>query len=142
LLAIHPIVQISANLTAAYVFFLGVQRFRMVHLGHKAMFNWRRHVFLGKIAMILWLAGLFGGMAIVYLYWHGFLITGIHGKVAMFMLPLIIFGLGSGLYMNRYKKNRKKLDVLHGLNNLIVLIMALYQIASGTGVYRIFVLGG
>jgi hypothetical protein len=106
------------------------------------MFQWKHHVLLGETALILWLAGLAGGMIMVYLHWHGFLITGIHGWVAVFMLPFIIFGLGSGLYMNQYKKKRKILTLLHGLNNLVLLILAGYQTVSGIWVYRMFVLGG
>jgi len=72
-----------------------------------------------------------GGLAMVYVYWHGFLITGIHGKVALVMVPFIIFGLASGLYMNHKKKNRKLLIFIHGLNNFVLLIMVLSQVISG-----------
>jgi nitric oxide reductase large subunit len=141
LLIIHPIVQCSAIVLALYAFSLGVQRFRSLHLKQKTVFRWKRHVVLGQIALGVWLAGMLGGMTSVYLYWHGFLITGTHAKVALFMVPLIIFGLSSGLYMDRNKKKRKVLPMLHGLNNLILLMLALTQIVTGWGVYHTFVLG-
>jgi phosphoglycerol transferase MdoB-like AlkP superfamily enzyme len=97
---------------------------------------------LGEIALGVLLAGMLGGLAMVYVYWHGFLITGIHGKVALVMVPFIIFGLVSGLDMNHKKRKRRILPFVHGLNNLVVLIMAISQIISGLWVYRAFVLGG
>jgi hypothetical protein len=141
-LAVHPIIQFLAILLALYVFSLGLQRFRFLHLQQKSIFRWKRHAALGKIALGLLLAGMLGGMAMVYVYWHGFLVMGIHGKVALAMVPFIIFGVGSGLYMDHKKKNRKLLTFIHGLNNLVVLVLALTQVLSGWGIYRSFVLGG
>ena len=97
---------------------------------------------MGGIALGALLAGMLGGIAMVYVYWHGLLITGIHGKIALGMFPFIIFGLVSGLYMNHKKRKRRILPFVHGLNNLVILIMALSQILSGFLVYRAFVLGG
>jgi len=142
MLVIHPIIQILALLLILYVFYLGLKRFRFLHLHQKTAFQWRRHVALGEIALGVLLAGMLGGIAIVYISWHGLFITGIHGKVALVMAPFIIFGLVSGLYMNHKKKQRKILPFIHGLNNLVVLIMAIGQIISGLWVYRAFVLGG
>ena len=96
---------------------------------------------MGEVALVAWLAGVLGGMTVVKYYWYGFLITGTHGRVALIMVPFIIFGLVSGLYMNRNKKERRALPLIHGLNNLIVLVLALAQVVTGWGVYRTFVLG-
>lgn len=142
MLAVHPIVQFLAILLALYVFCLGLQRFRFLHLQQKSSFRWKWHAALGKIALGLLLAGMLGGMVMVYVYWHGFLVMGMHGKVALAMVPFIIFGVGSGLYMDHKKKNRKLLTFIHGLNNLVVLALALTQVVSGWGIYRSFVLGG
>jgi nitric oxide reductase large subunit len=106
------------------------------------VFRWKRHVALGEIALGVLLAGMLGGMAMVYAYWHRVIMTGIHAKIALVMVPFMIFGLVSGLYMNRKKKQRRILPFIHGLNNLAVLVMALSQIVSGSWVYRAFVLGG
>ena len=97
---------------------------------------------LGETTLGVLLAGMAGGIAVVYNTWHGLFITGIHGKVALAMAPFIIFGLVSGLYMNHKKRKRRILPFVHGLNNLVVLIMAIGQIISGVWVYRAFVLGG
>lgn len=141
MLVVHPIVQCLAVLLASYVMFLGVQRFRLLHLDQGVAFKWKRHVLLGKIALGVWLVGMVGGMTIVYFYWYGFFMTGTHGKVALVMVPLIIFGLASGQYMNHNKKKRKALPLIHGLSNLVLLILALTQVVSGWWVYRVFVLG-
>ena len=91
--------------------------------------------------MAAWLAGTLGGVVVVYMAWQGFLLTGIHGEVALGMLPIILIGLFSGLHMNRKKKKRTYLPLVHGLVNLIVLALALYQILTGWLVYTDYVLG-
>ena len=142
MLVVHPTVQFLAILLTLYVFYLGLQRFRLLHLHQKVVFRWKRHVALGEVALGVLLAGMLGGMAMVYTYWHRVIMTGIHAKIALMMVPFMIFGLFSGLYMNRKKKQRRILALVHGLNNLAVLVMALSQIVSGSWVYRAFVLGG
>ena len=97
---------------------------------------------LGEIALGVLLAGMGGGIVIVYISWHGVFITGIHGEVALVMAPFIVFGLISGLHMNHKKRKRRVLPFVHGLNNLVVLIMAVIQIISGLWVYRAFLMGG
>ena len=141
MLVIHPIIQLSAIVLTLYVFYLGVNRFRSLHLHRKTLFRWKRHVLLGKIVMLALLGGMIGGIAMMYLYRHGFLITGTHGKVALVMAIFIIFGSASGLYMNRNKKKRTALPMIHGLSNFILLIFALTQVVTGWRVYMMFVLG-
>jgi len=141
LLSIHPIIELSAICLYLYVFYLGVQRFRSLHLKQKVKFNWKRHVILGQIAMITMIAGMLGGAVMVYITWNGFLVTGTHGTIALVMLPLILFGLFSGLYMDHKKQKRKLLVLIHGLNNMIVLALAFYQISSGWWVVNVYILG-
>lgn len=141
MLSIHPIIQLLATCLCLYVFYLGVQRFRSVHLKQKVKFNWKRHVILGEIAMITMLIGMLGGAVMVYITWNGFLVTGTHGEIALVMLPLILFGLFSGLYMDHKKQKRKLLVLIHGLNNIIVLALAFYQISSGWWVVNVYILG-
>jgi len=57
------------------------------------------------------------------------------------MLPLILFGLFSGLYMDHKKQKRKLLVLIHGLTNIIVLVLAFYQISSGWWVVNVYILG-
>ncbi len=141
MLVIHPIIQFLAVMLTLYVFYLGVQRFRSLHLHQKTLFRWKRHVLLGEIAVLALLGGMIGGMTMVYLYWHGFLITGFHGRVALAMTPFIIFSAASGLYMNRNKKKRTALPMIHGLSNLGILIFVLTQVLTGWKVYMLLVLG-
>jgi hypothetical protein len=141
MLNIHPIIQASATLLSLYVLYLGLMRFRFLHLKHKTAFNWQRHVRLGEIVIPLWLVGLVGGLIMTRLTWPAFLITGIHAFVGLSMAPFLIFGLMSGLYMNRVKKKRTWLPLIHGMNNLLVVILALTQSWTGYQVYRMFVLG-
>ena len=83
-----------------------------------------------------------GGRVMVYIFWNGFLITGTHGKVALVMAPFIIFGIVSGVYMNVKKKERRIFNLIHGLNNLILMILAQNQVDSGRWGYSMFDIGG
>lgn len=141
MLTIHPVIQLLAAALSVYVLALGLQRFAFLHFQKRAVFNWERHVVLGKIALAVFLLGMAGGLTLVRLYWHGFLITGVHGRIALVMMPLVVFGLASGLYMNVKRKRRRVLPLVHGLNNAVVLVLAFSQIYTGWGVYKAFVLG-
>ena len=140
-LLFHPAIQLSATLLAGYVLWLGLRRFQSQHLHKKIAFKWKSHVTLGVMALVLWLAGLIGGLIMVRIWWRGFLITGNHGRTALLMVPLLLFGLISGLYMDRRKKKREVLPLLHGFNNLLLLILALSQIYTGLWVYSTYVVG-
>lgn len=141
-LSIHPAVQIGAITLALYVFYLGLQRSRSLHLGRTSSFNWKRHVTLGTVALTTMLLGIGGGLAMVYMYWKGILLGGLHGETGLAMVPLILFGLSSGLYMDRHKKKRTLLPPLHGVNNLVLLILALSQVVTGDRMFDAFVAGG
>ena len=141
MLKIHPIWQAATTLAAFYVFFLGFQRFRFLHLKHKTQFNWKRHVVWGEIVMGAWLVGIAGGLIMAAMTWPGFLITGMHGLIGLILIPLIIFGLASGIYMDGRKKKRVMLPLFHGINNLVVLILACIELATGWWVFNAFILG-
>jgi len=141
MLLIHPVLQFLSILAAAYALYLGIDRFRSLHLGRKAVFKWKRHVWVGAIALIQMLVGGLFAMMLVYLYWHSFLMTGLHAKTALVMMPLILFGLVSGYFMNRDKKRRPTLVLVHGINNLLVVILAVWQIKTGLRVYAMYVSG-
>ena len=141
MLLIHPTIQLSAVLLAFYVLYLGMRRFRFLHLDKKTLFPWKRHVVLGLISLIALLSGTFIGLGMVYTHWGGFLITGTHGKVAVAMVPFILFGIFSGLYMNVRKKKRKTLPLMHGINNLIILSLGVSQAFTGWTILSTFVFG-
>jgi uncharacterized membrane protein YozB (DUF420 family) len=141
MLFVHPSLQLLSMVVALYALFWGIQRFRFLHLHTKALFNWKRHVYAGSASLLLWIAGVVGGVSMVYLYWDSFLMTGAHGRTALIMLPLMLFGLISGIYMHRVRKRRTFLPLLHGLNNLVVIILAFSQIRTGWWVLTVYVLG-
>lgn len=138
---IHPIFQSVGILIALHVMKLGISRFRMVQLKQKTRFNWKQHVRFGIIATTIWLIGIFGGLYTVKTSWHGMLITGYHAKIGLLMIPFILFAISSGLYMDKKKKNRKVLPLIHAICNTVMLFLALSQIYTGIGVYRTYVLG-
>ena len=128
-------------LIALYVMKYGVSRFRMVHLKHKVRFNWKQHVRFGIIATTIWLIGLFGGLYIVKTSWGDLFITGLHAKIGLLMIPFILFAIGSGIYMDKKKKKRTILPLIHAIFNTVMLFLALSQIYTGVSVYLTYVLG-
>lgn len=138
---IHPIWQSVGIMTVIYVWGLGFSRFRSQHLNQKVRFDWKRHVRFGLIGTSVWLAGICGGLYMVKSSWYGFLITGVHGKTGILLIPFIFFAMGSGLYMDRKKKKRKILPLVHGISNTMMLLLALSQIYTGVMVYREYVMG-
>ena len=139
---IHPILQGIAILLSLYAAYLGSQRFLSLHMKRKRRFLWKRHVTIGSLVFFIWLAGIVGGISIVRIFWRGFLVTGNHGKIGLFLVPFILFGLLTGYYMNRRKRKRIVLPLIHGINNALVILIALIQIDTGLDAYRAFVLGG
>lgn len=139
MLFIHPIIQLFSLLLGAYTLYLGLQRTLSLHFSMKVPFHWRRHVIIGTMALLMLAAGMAGGMGIVYGYWRGFLITGAHGRIALAAIPFILLGLGTGVYMSRVKKGRRVLPLIHGINNLILMILGIAQIVTGWSVYVNFV---
>jgi hypothetical protein len=130
LLLLHPLIQCLTVAFTFYVFYLGLKRFRSLHLRKREIFAWKRHVVLGTIVLTALLMGMFSGMVMVFLRWKVYLIT-IHGKVGLAMLPFILFGLISGLYMDRRKMSRITLPLIHGLNNMVLFLLGLSQVVTG-----------
>lgn len=140
-LSIHPIGQAAAVVLGCYVFSLGVRRFQSLHLGQSVRFDRKRHILLGKITLIAWFAGMAGGAAVVRTFWYGLFITGAHADTAKLILPFLFTGFFTGLYLERRPGRRKVLPAIHGIANVITLLLALYQVYTGWGVYNAFVLG-
>ena len=137
----HPILQALATLTSLYVLYLGLQRFMVLHFKRKASFNWKLHVRLGTIVLLVWLLGLIGGLLVVRIAWQGNFMTGPHARVGVFMGPFLLIGLISGFYMDRKKKRRQALPLIHGLNNLFLIGLAGHQVWTGWRVVQVFLLG-
>ncbi len=139
---IHPILQFVGLVCAIYVWYLGIQRFRMQQPGSKKIrFQWKRHVRFGLLAAAVWLIGTGVALYVVKTSWHTFFVTGPHGKLGLIIIFFILFAIGSGLYMDRRKKKRKLLPLVHGIANTVMLLLALIQLYTGIGVYQTFVSG-
>ena len=64
----------------------------------------------------------------------------LHVAVAMIMLPLGVFGIFSGFFLYLNPGKRRILPALHGINNLVFLVLALSQIVTGIMAYLRYVL--
>ena len=140
-LLIHPFVQAAGIVLVLAAFLSGVQRFRSLHLHQRTSFPWRRHVLLGKAAFFTLLAGAGLGLGMVRYHWDQNLMTMGHGKTGLVILPLLLFGIVSGLLLDAKKAKGTVLKVLHGVNNTLVLLLVLNQLRTGLRVYRLFVSG-
>lgn len=136
----HPVLQLIATFIGVYAGYLGIERFLSQHMGIRTQFLWKRHIIIGRIAMLLWTAGMAGGLVFARLQWNVNFVTGDHYRNAFGMLPLIVFGMTSGVYMDKKKARRTLLPLLHGSCNLILLIMAFLQIRTGWQVLKDFIL--
>jgi len=137
ILWLHPATQFLATLASLYVLFLGVIRLRSAHLGHKGLvFPWRRHVLLGTAVLSTWALGFAFGLGVTWWSWGEIFSTGRHHQVALVMLPLIAFGLGSGIIMDRAKAKRTILPLAHGIANTVLVLLALWQLSTGSRLLR------
>lgn len=140
MLWIHPAVQVVATLFGIYAAYLGMERFLSQHMGMRTQFLWQRHVFVGRAAILLWMAGLAGGLTIARLKWQVNFVTGPHYLTAFTMLPLMIIGAGTGIFMDRKRTKRTVLPLIHGAANVLLLLLAFYQIRTGWQVIKDFIL--
>lgn len=140
MLWVHPIIQLVATALGVYAAYLGGERFLAQHLGWRTQFLWKRHVQFGYLSMGIWGMGLISGFAVAKIHWQVNFITGGHVDTALAMIPFMVFGVLSGIYMDRRKAKRTLLPLCHGLCNLITLCMALYQIRTGWHVINDFIL--
>ncbi|WP_028574406.1 hypothetical protein [Desulfonatronovibrio hydrogenovorans] len=127
----HPLLQLLATIAAFYVLLLGWERFKGLHLGKKTRFNWKGHVFWGRLVIIVWLAGLVLGKVAVN---NHFGMSGIflnHNQGAMIMTPFMLVAYLTGSIMDRRRKKRIWLPAIHGANNIVLICLALYQAYTG-----------
>ena len=139
ILSIHPVAQFGAILLAFYAAYLGFQRTKSLHYNKTTQFLRKRHAIVGFIGLISMLSGIAAGLFMVNRY----LLNpdmGLHVAVAMILLPLGLFGIFSGLLLYLNPKQRRFLPAIHGINNLVVLFLALAQIITGIMAYLRYVL--
>lgn len=139
ILSIHPVAQLGAILLAFYAAYLGVQRTRSLHFSKSGKFLRKRHAIVGSIALVSMLGGIGAGFFMVnrYLLMPD---MGVHFAVALTILSLGLFGIGSGVFMYLNPGQRRILPAIHGINNLVILFLALSQIVTGIMAYMRYVL--
>lgn len=140
MLWVHPLLQIIATMFGIYAGYLGAERFMSQHLHMRTQFLWKRHVFVGRIALALWMIGLIGGATVARLKWQVNFVTGAHYQIAFLMVPLMVLGVLTGIYMDRKKAKRTLLPLLHGTCNMLALFLAFLQIRTGWQVIKDFIL--
>ena len=116
LLWMHPLMQVCAAVLGVWAMWQGLKRVAML-LGKKTLFPWKQHVKLGTLALVLWILGALGFYVTLDLFGSTH-ITGLHAELAWPIIGLAILGLITGYIMNRYKKKRKILPLIHGTRNI------------------------
>jgi hypothetical protein len=141
ILSLHPFFQVLAIIIAFYGAFLGFQRTRNLHFGQQdVVFRRKRHALVGFIALSILLGGMAGGKIIAHIIWQEMVVINLHKGVALAILPFLLFGMVTGLYLYFSPAKRKVLPAFHAVNNAILLILLLYQAYSGMHVYLKYVL--
>lgn len=142
ILSIHPVIQLTAIVLAWYAGYLGVPRILSLHFERPVRFRRELHALTGAISLVTLLGGMAGGyiMASRFLQEHEHAAMGLHESIALVLLPLLAFGIASGLYMYLKPGKRSVLPAVHALNNAIVLLLAIVQMYSGWQVYLTHVL--
>jgi len=140
LMWIHPAIQSVALILAVYVLYMGIQRFRFQHFKVRVMFNWKRHVLLGKIVLCLWGVGALLGLFMAHHAWGSTNLTGNHYLVGMIMLPLIVIALATGLMLEKPKGKRAGLALFHGGVNAVLFLMACFEAYTAIEVIELFLL--
>ena len=137
---VHPALQITATVIGFIVMYWGWKRFQMAHLKKKVMFPWKKHVFWGSIVLLVWALELPIGLAMAQLGWGAILVTDLHYMVAFAITPLCVTAYVTGYFLDRYKKKRKLLPIVHGVNNLILCLLIATQLYTGAIVIKDFLL--
>ena len=139
ILSIHPVAQLAAILIGFYAAYLGFQRTQSLHYNRPVRFLRERHVIAGAIALVSMLGGIAAGFIMVNRY----LLNpdmGLHVAIAMLILPLGVFGIFSGFFLYLNPGKPTFLPAIHGINNIIILALALVQIVTGISAYLRYVL--
>jgi hypothetical protein len=141
ILSLHPVFQCLAIFLAFYGAFLGFQRTRSLHFSRQSViFRRKRHALVGFIALVLLLGGMAGGKIIAHIVWQGMVVIHLHEGLALLILPFLLIGMVSGLYLYFSPAKRRVLPAVHAINNGILLVLLLYQAYSGIHVYLRYVL--
>lgn len=136
LLWIHPVMQTLVALLALYVLALGLSRFASRHLNRKTTFQWKRHVLLGKIVVAAWALGGLGGLVITYLTYGRIYPQSLHFITAVIMFPVLLVTWVTGTRLDSRRSGTNALPLVHLVNNVLLLVLAGVQLASGLGIAK------
>ena len=136
LLWIHPIVQSLTALLALYVLWMGLSRFASRHLGKSTVFQWKRHVMLGKVVVVVWALGALGGLIMTYMSYGKVFTESLHFRVGMIMLAVLLVTWVTGSRLDRRRDRSNVLPVVHLVNNILLLILAAVQGVTGLGIVQ------
>ena len=136
LLWIHPIAQALTALLALYVLRLGLSRFASRHLGKSTVFQWNRHVMLGKVVVAIWALGAFGGLGVTYLTYGKIFTESLHLRIGIIMLPVLLVTWITGTRLDRSRNQSDILPVVHLINNVLLLILAAIQVVTGVEIVQ------
>jgi len=131
MLWMHPLLQVIVLGLAVYVLQMGYCRFCFLHLKKKKFFNWKRHVFLGKVVVWAWLAGLVIGLYAAHDAWATVGLTGPHYGAGLATLPLLLVSLVTGSILQKPKGQRLRLAAFHGTANILLFALVLYLTWTG-----------
>lgn len=137
LLWLHPLMQICAALLGVWAMWQGMKRAAMLYGRKKVLFPWKQHVKLGTVALVLWILGGLGFYVTLDLFGSTH-ITGLHAELAWPIIGLAFLGLITGYILNRYKKKRTVLPLVHGVLNVILIILVAIECYTGIGVWENF----
>lgn len=130
LIWLHPLMQGLAVMLGIRAMWQGSMRARMLYWHQRILFAWKQHVRLGTWALLLWSLGALG-FYVTHDLFGATHVTGIHAEIFWPVLGLSVFGLASGLYMDRYKRKRFWLPLVHGLANVVLLILVFVECWTG-----------
>lgn len=133
---LHPLMQLCAAALGLWAMWQGLKRVAMLR-GKKILFPWKQHVKLGTLALVLWILGGLGFYVTLELFGSTH-ITGLHAILAWPVITLAFVGLITGYIMNRYKRKRKILPMIHGILNVLLLILVAVECYTGSQVWKDF----
>ncbi|MCF8051305.1 MAG: DUF4079 domain-containing protein [Desulfobacterales bacterium] len=136
LLWIHPLVQGLTALLALYVLWLGWQRFSSRHLGRQTVFQWNRHVTLGKVVVIVWALGAFGGIGATYISFGKIFPQSTHFIAGLLTLPVLLLVWLTGTHMDRNRGKSNTLPLVHLVAVLVMLVLVGIQAVTGIGIVQ------
>ena len=137
LLWLHPLMQVCAAVLGVWAMWQGMKRAAMLYGKKKMLFPWKQHVRLGTQALVQRnLRGL--GYNVTRDHIGSTHIAGLHAELAWPIIGLAFLGLITGYILNRYKKKRTVLPLVHGVLNVVLIILVAIECYTGIGGWEYF----